>query len=98
MEWVCTSSVAVASAGAACGAGAGVAGADNVGAGEAGADAAGGNGAGDGIAGGLPMPIFLCGCCASGSINGPFCPHASIAAARLATTSICRVRMVASIT
>jgi len=28
-----------------------------------------------GAAGGLPTPIFLWGCCASGSTNGPFCPQ-----------------------
>ena len=94
MGRVCASPVAAASPGVAFGAEAEPSGADDVDAGEAGADAAGG----DGDAGGLPMPIFLCGCCASGSTNGPLCPHASRAPARLATTSACRVRMDDSIT
>ena len=94
----CASPDAAASLGGAFGAEAGRSGADDVDAGEAGADAAGGDGAGDGDAGGLPMPIFLCGCCASGSTNGPFCPHASRVPARLATTSACRIRMDSSIT
>ena len=52
-----------------------------------------GVGAGAGGAAGLPMPMRLWGCCASGSTSGPFCPHAGKAAAMQATTSRPMVRI-----
>ena len=57
-----------------------------------------GAGAGVGEGGGWPTPTFLRACCASGSLNGPFCPHDSSAPAKLTKTSNRTIRMLSSIT
>jgi len=49
-----------------------------------------------GVPVGLPTPIFLWGCCASGSTSGPFCPQPKSAPANATATNkrMFRIRQV----